>query len=265
MTWCQASTIALRRAGRAGGFLAVTAAMGSAYLAQRALTPAAARAQIRDRWLRRWSEALLELFAVQVALRGLPAPAGGAPGAGRLVIANHRSTIDIAILLRTFGGRMVSRADLATWPVLGAAARAVGTIFVDRASATSGATTIRAVRDALRAGDTVCLFAEGTTFDGDEVRPFHAGAFVAALRTGASIVPVGIAYPRGAGVAFVNEPFLAHLSRMAGGEPTCAFACVGEPFAVSAGARAAELRDRAQSEVQRLVREARAACEAESG
>ena len=38
------------------------------------------------------------------------------------------------------------------------------------------------------------LYPEGTTYSGDEVRPFRAGAFLAAQRTGAEIVPVGIAY-----------------------------------------------------------------------
>ena len=78
---------------------------------------------------------LLTLFAVTVDLRGQVAPA---PDRGRLVVANHRSTIDIAILLRAFGGRMVSREDLSGWPLLGAAARSVGTIFVDRDDAMSG-------------------------------------------------------------------------------------------------------------------------------
>jgi 1-acyl-sn-glycerol-3-phosphate acyltransferase len=220
------------------------------YLVRHALA-GSRRDEVRDLWLRRWSHALLDLFAVQVEVHGR-----ATPGRGRLVVANHRSTIDIAILLSTFGGRMVSRADVAGWPIVGAAARAVGTVFVDRRSATSGAKTIRAIRDALRAGDTVCLFPEGTTFEGDEVRPFHAGAFVAAVRSGAEIVPVGIAYESGSEAAFVGESFLAHLSRMAGGEPTRVTACVGEPFAVD-GTRAPQLRERAHAEVQRLVEEAR--------
>src|SRR5208282_5045778 len=98
-----------------------------------------ARAAIRDRWVKRWADALLELFAVRVTVHGGPRRAG----AGRLIVANHRSTIDVAILLSTFGGRMVSRADLSGWPLIGAAARSVGTIFVDRESAMSGAKTIR--------------------------------------------------------------------------------------------------------------------------
>jgi 1-acyl-sn-glycerol-3-phosphate acyltransferase len=126
----------------------------------------------------------------------------------------------------------------------------------------SGASTIRAIRDALRAGDTVCLFPEGTTFEGDEVRPFHAGAFVSALRTEASIVPVGIAYPRGSEAAFVGETFLNHLGRMAGAStPTRVVARVGEAFVVKERARAADLSTRAHAAVQELVREARQACD----
>jgi 1-acyl-sn-glycerol-3-phosphate acyltransferase len=249
--------VPVRRAARAGGFASVTALMLPPFLLRMSLAREATRTRVRDRWLQRWSEALLRLFAVSVDVHGDAGP----PDRGRLVVANHRSTIDIAILLRTFGGRMVSRADLSGWPILGAAAKAVGTIFVDRADAMSGATTIRAIRSALRARDTVCLFPEGTTFEGDVVRPFHTGAFISALGIGAEIVPVGIAYERGSGAAFVGEPFLKHLERMAGAAPTRVVARVGEPFFVGGRVRAAELSARAHARVEELVNEARAICD----
>jgi 1-acyl-sn-glycerol-3-phosphate acyltransferase len=232
------------------------------FAARLALARSDNRASVRDRWVRRWSDALLTLFKVSVDVRGQSLLARPGKGPGRLIVANHRSTIDVAVLLRTFGGRMVSRGDLSDWPVLGAAARSVGTIFVDRGNAMSGATTIRAMRDALREGDTVCLFPEGTTFEGDVVHPFHAGAFVSALRTRAEIVPVGIAYERGSGAAFVGEPFLKHLERMAGGAPTRLVAKVGEGFIVPERARATELSTRTQAAVQELVNEARVICDA---
>jgi 1-acyl-sn-glycerol-3-phosphate acyltransferase len=224
-----------------------------------ARTPPARRDGVRDAWVGRWAGALVRLFSIGVDVRGAvpPPPDGRSSPRGRLVVANHRSTIDVAILLRSFGGRMVSRADLSGWPLLGEAARSVGTIFVDRASASSGAATIREIRDALRSGGTVCVFPEGTTFDGDEVRAFHAGAFIAALRTNADVIPVGIAYARGSGAAFVNEPFLAHLARMAGADPTRVVAHVGAPIAIAQGARASDLRDAAHAAVQGLVDQAR--------
>jgi 1-acyl-sn-glycerol-3-phosphate acyltransferase len=250
--------VPVRRAVRAGGFAAITAGMLPPFAARLALARPGERSSVRDAWVRTWSDALLALFAITVDAT-LPAPRTA--GKGRLVVANHRSTIDVAVLLRTFGGRMVSRADLSGWPLLGAAARAVGTLFVDRGSALSGAKTIRLIRDTLQAGDTVCLFPEGTTFEGDEVRPFHAGAFVSALRTRAEIVPVGIAYERGSGAAFVGEPFLEHLGRMAGAAPSRVVARAGAPFEVGEKARAADLCERTHAAVQALVHEARSACD----
>lgn len=252
--------VSARRVVRTAGFVGITAAMLPAFAAREAVTPEAAKDALRDRWLRRWSRSLLELFAVHVEHTGqgaAHAADAGEHGRGRLVVANHRSTIDIAVLLRTFGGHMVSRADIGGWPVIGAAARIVGTVFVDRQSAVSGANAIRAMRDLLKAGRTVIIFPEGTTFADDEVRPFHVGAFVAALRTGAEVWPVGLAYERGSGAAFVGESFVKHLSRMAAAAPTRVAMCIGDPIAIADKARAGDLRDRAHAAVQALVTKAR--------
>jgi 1-acyl-sn-glycerol-3-phosphate acyltransferase len=249
----------IRRVVRAAGFAAVTGTLLSAYAARDATAEDSEREALRDRWVRRWSTALLRLFAIELEVYGALPPRR--QGVGRLVVSNHRSAIDIGILLRIFGGHMVSRADLSGWPLVGAAARRVGTVFVDREDASSGATAIRVIRQLLKDGEVVCLFPEGTTFDGDEIRPFHPGAFVAALRTRAEVIPVGLAYPKGSGAAFVNETFLAHLSRMASAPATRVAACMGRPMAIGERARAAELRDRVRAAVQELVVEARGRCE----
>ncbi len=204
----------LRRGARIAGFGLLTGAMLPAFLGHEALTTARRRAQVRKAWVGVWSTALLRLFGVRVKVGGaLPARERA-----RLVVANHRSTADILVLLRAFGGLMVSRADLAKWPLVGIAARSVGTLFVDSADAASGAAVVRAIRGQLERGESVIVFPEGTTFSGDEVRPFHAGAFVAAARSGADIVPVGLAYATGSGAAFVGETFPAHLARVAAAE-----------------------------------------------
>ncbi|HEY4014425.1 MAG TPA: lysophospholipid acyltransferase family protein [Polyangiaceae bacterium] len=245
----------VRRAARIAGFGALTATMLPAFVARSRLAEEASRGRLRERWVGAWSAGLLGLFGVTVLEEGAP-PAS--PDRGRLVVANHRSTADILVLLRRFGGHMVSRADLAGWPLLGRAARTVGTVFVDRADAVSGANAVRNIRSLLARGATVIVFPEGTTFTGDEVRPFHAGAFVAALRSGADVVPVGLAYATGSGAAFVNESFGAHLARMAAAEPSAMAISIGPPIAVGDDARAAALRDRAHAEVQRLVLASRA-------
>lgn len=244
----------VRRAARIAGFGALTGAMLPGLMAHQRVTAEERRDAVRRRWVGVWADALLRIFGVSAIVRSGAEVA--APGRGRLVVANHRSTADVLLLLRTFGGRMVSRADLSGWPLVGAAARAAGTLFVDRANAASGATAVRAIRSRLVAGDTIIVFPEGTTFPDDEVRPFHAGAFVAAARSDADIVPVGFAYQTGSGAAFVGETFPAHLARMAAASPSRVALCVGDAVP-SGSSKSSELRDVAHAEVQRLVGEAR--------
>jgi lyso-ornithine lipid O-acyltransferase len=249
----------LRRAARIAGFGALTATMLPAFLLRERTVRPPERTRLRERWVGVWCRATLGMFGVRVLCETTPSlPAPALPqGRGHLVVANHRSTADILVLLRRFGGHMLSRADLARWPLIGVGARSVGTVFVDRSDAVSGASAVRTIRTLLARGSTVIVFPEGTTFVGDEVRPFHAGAFVAALRSGADIVPVGFAYATGSGAAFVNETFRAHLARMAAADPSHVAMCVGEPIAIEERARAGDLRDRAHAEVQRLVYQAR--------
>lgn len=246
-----------RQVYRASGFLATTAAMLPLYLSVHRRAPEAEKDLVRDLWVKRWARALLGLFSIEVAVQGSVPPPTRRGGPGRLIVANHRSAIDIGVILATFGGTLVSRADLATWPVVGAAARSVGTVFVDRASAKSGAATIRAIQKHLEDGQTIALFPEGTTYAGDEVRPFHGGAFIAAARAGVEVLPVGLAYPASSGAAFVDETFVSHLGRMARSTATRMGVAVGTPIAAK-GMRAAELTERARAEVSRLVLEARA-------
>jgi 1-acyl-sn-glycerol-3-phosphate acyltransferase len=247
----------LRRAVRIAGFVGLTSVMLPAYLIRNALARPGKRDAVRDAWIGAWTGTLLGLFAIDVDKGGSTADVASA--GGRLIVANHRSAIDVAVLLEIFGGHMVSRADLASWPLIGASARSVGTIFVDRTSTASGAGAIREIRRLLAAGQRVILFPEGTTFEGDLVRPFQGGAFIAALRTNAAIVPVGIAYEAGSGAAFVDESFTRHLVRMSGAERSRVFVRVGSAIPVRPGAHAAELASLSRAEVQRLVHEARKA------
>jgi lyso-ornithine lipid O-acyltransferase len=246
----------VRQAYRASGFLAATAGMLPLYLTHYRRTPEPEKELVRDLWVRRWARALLELFSIEVIVRGSVPPPTRRGERGRLIVANHRSAIDIGVVLATFGGTMVSRADLANWPLVGAAARSVGTVFVDRTNAKSGAATIRAIQKHLEEGQTIALFPEGTTFGGDEVRPFHGGAFIAAARAGAEILPIGLAYPARSGAAFLDETFLSHLGRMAKSDATRMGVAVGTPI-LAKGLRAAEISERAHAEVARLVLEAR--------
>lgn len=212
----------------------------------------AARESVRVRTKARVSRRLLAIFGVELVGENPLPPATRA----RLVVANHRTAFDIGVMMAHFGGLMLSRGDLGSWPIIGTLAREGRTIFVDRESGHSGARAIRAIRRALDAGETVSVYPEGTTYIGDEVRPFSPGAFAAARGLPVDIVPVGLAFDADAGVEYFHTPFIEHLERIAARPRTRVVVCVGEPF--PADGRSADLAARAQREVQALVLQARA-------
>lgn len=255
----------VRKAARAAGFGALTVASGAAVYGAVRLAPLERKSSARDAVTGAWSRGLLSLFGVDARVSGAsPGPLGVGRGRGRIVIANHRSIIDIALLLSTFGGAVLSRGDLAGWPIVGPAARAAGTVFVDRSSKASGARAIEAMVARLAEDDTISLFPEGTTFEDDEVRPFKPGAFVAAARARVPVVPVGLVYPLDSGAAFGGETFVEHLSRLAGTARTRAYVEVGEPLDLAPDESVDDFRERCRSEVARLVRVARAKERAEA-
>jgi 1-acyl-sn-glycerol-3-phosphate acyltransferase len=243
---------------RTAAFAGLTFSMYGMLEADTALSPGAERERVLYKWILRYGRALLRLYGVEVTAvgphveRGEPYPGCDAAGKGRIFIMNHRSGLDIPVNLAYVEATIVSRADLAHWPVIGVAARRVGTLFVDRSDRRSGAAVITAMCQAVERGRGVMVYPEGTTFSGDLVRPFRPGAFLTAQQTGAEIVPIGIAYG-GEGASYVDEPFTAHMRRVSSSAVTRVAICVGDPIP------AGDLRDldtataRARDTVQALV------------
>jgi len=80
-----------------------------------------------------------------------------------------------------------------TFP-LGLLAWLGGSIFVERRSPTGLKQEIREIEQVLAEGTSVALFPEGTTSNGDTVRPFKNSLITAAITTGSSLLPVCIRY-----------------------------------------------------------------------
>ncbi len=247
-----------RAAARVAAMASFTLGMMGGVRVHQRLSPEGARFDLYQSWMKRWCQGLLDIFGVHarvLAANHASGPSQPSAAVARLVVANHRSPLDIPILLRQFGGCVLSRADLATWPVLGPAAVSAETIFVDRKDTMSGVVAARKIRDRLTRGRTVIVFPEGTTHAGDEVRAFYEGAFAAARGLQVELVPVGIAYQ--AGSEFVEPTFKEHLARVAGRAETRVVCVIGAPKPMQGTRRAvvAELR----ADIQALVTQARSA------
>lgn len=156
--------------------------------------------------------------AARLGARGLLAALGigldrrvGRPadaGVGTLVVANHVSWTDILVLAACFPCRFVARADLVDWPVLGLLARIVKVIPIARDRLRTLPDTVDEVKDALRGGATVVVFPEGTTWCGTAYGRFRPALFQAAVDTGATVRPVGIAYRERTGAPSTATAFV---------------------------------------------------------
>jgi len=117
-------------------------------------------------------------------------------GQAQLLISNHISWLDIMAVNGAFPGRFVAKDDVAKWPVVGYLATQAQTVYVSRNKGTKGNTAkIATVTEALKNGDTVTIFPEGTSTEGYEILPFKPSFFQTAYDAGVSIIPMLCRYP----------------------------------------------------------------------
>lgn len=91
-----------------------------------------------------------------------------------LVVSNHVSWLDIPVLSAVAPVSFVAKREVGSWPFVSALARLQRTVFVDRTKRTDIPRVAAEMRRRLDQGDTLILFAEGTSSDGNRVLPFKS-------------------------------------------------------------------------------------------
>ena len=172
----------------------------------------------------------------------------------RLIVSNHRTPLDVVSLMDLYDAHFLANHKTRTAPVVGIAAIRMGTIFVDRDDRQSGVAAIRAMRRALGAGESIIIFPEGTTYRGDEVRPFKGGAFLAAKGLDVDVVPIGMAYVPN--TEFEGGTLGAHARSFLSRPVNRVWIAIGDAMPLPTGPDVDEI---IRSQVQALVHEARAA------
>lgn len=180
----------LRAAARAPGFVAWTLAVGGAWLVARPFLPARLRAHGAARVLSLWSRGLCRLLGIRLRVQGAP------PRGPVLVAANHLGYLDVIALAAARPALFVSKADLSGWPVMGALARSVETLFLERERPRAVAEVCQGMSRRFEAGASVIVFPEGTTTRGASVGPMHAALLEPALRAGVPVIGAVLTYAR---------------------------------------------------------------------
>lgn len=159
----------------------------------------------------RYHKLVAALFGIHIRVVGKPVT-----GEGVLMVANHTSWADIVIFSAATPLSFVSKAEVARWPLFGSLARLQRSVFVERHRRSATGETRDVIRERLLDGDTLLLFPEGTSHDGNTVLPFKSallGAAEARLAGGqhVKVQPVSTAFTglHGLPMGRENRPLFA--------------------------------------------------------
>ena len=139
----------------------------------------------RDQRVQAWARDMLRRLGVELQFTGA-APISGP----MLLVVNHISWLDILVLHAARHCRFVSKSDVKQWPLIGTLATASGTLYIERASRRDVMRVVHRMAQALKDGDILAVFPEGTTGNGKTLLPFHANLIQAAISAHAPVQPV---------------------------------------------------------------------------
>jgi 1-acyl-sn-glycerol-3-phosphate acyltransferase len=139
---------------------------------------------------RAWSWLILKTTGVRVRVEGLERIT---PGTTYVFVSNHQSIYDIPVIFASlpYQLRIIAKASLARFPVLGWHLKRGGHLFVDRDNPDRPGILAR-WRALVKDGLSLIIFAEGTRSMDGTVGRFKAGSFLLALEAGLPVVPIAV-------------------------------------------------------------------------
>lgn len=111
-----------------------------------------------------------------------------------IYVSNHTSYSDVLAVMALFhtNYHFVAKNEINDMPFIGTFLRRLGHFAFERSKLRARSRQVEQMEQALRRGESVFVFAEGTFTAQPGVRPFQLGAFRAAVKTGRPIVPVAL-------------------------------------------------------------------------
>lgn len=170
-----------------------------------------------------WRAGFLWAMGIRIASHGKPLnePA--------LLVANHRSYADVLFVESLLPVVFLSKAEVRSWPLVGWAARALDTVFVDRKNKDNRRAAREALRDRMNHGECPVVFPEGTT-TAEGLLPLHPGMFVVAAEEGWPVVATALEYSDPSLAWVGDELFVPHLFRVLNQPSWTVYRFISPPF-----------------------------------
>jgi 1-acyl-sn-glycerol-3-phosphate acyltransferase len=252
----------LRAASILAGFFALTVPLMPVQAVLVRILPRAAR-----RFPHWYHRQVCRLIGVRITVEGRVATDKAV-----LIVSNHTSWLDIPVLSALAPVSFVAKREVAGWPFVASLARLQRTVFVDRARRAAVGETTGEIVSRLAAGDTIVLFAEGTSSDGNRVLPFMTSLFAAAKPSAKGGAPapdavvqtLSLVYTRLHGVPFgrADRPLVgwygdmemqSHAWRLLKAGPLDVRIRIGAPVPLESFADRKELARRSEDQVREHV------------
>jgi 1-acyl-sn-glycerol-3-phosphate acyltransferase len=154
-------------------------------------------ASFRSTWpaidpvIRWWARSLVRAAGVDLHAEGLEKLD---PDKRYILVANHHSYLDIPCIFVAVPQpiRFMAKVSLFSIPIFGWAIGRAGFIPIDRKNRRKAVKSFDLAADRIRKGNTIMIFPEEGRSRQREMRPFQRGAFLLALKSGKTIVPLAI-------------------------------------------------------------------------
>jgi len=142
-------------------------------------------------WLRYASKLLFYLAFIPVKIEGLDNIPTERP---LIILPNHQGHFDYPIMFMAIPFRFsyIAKKELFALPIFGRYFRIAGFYMLDRNAAMSAYNTMEEVGEAMKTGDSILIFPEGTRTENGSVGEFKGGALKLAYKLGVPILPVAI-------------------------------------------------------------------------
>lgn len=153
---------------------------------RRRLTPEACNERLES-----WSSRVVRNLELVLTVRGREHLA---PNTTYVIMSNHQSHYDVAVLYYVLGGnvRMVAKKELFDLPLFGRAIREAGMVSVDRTNTESAIQSLAGAKGHLAQGTHLWIAPEGTRSPTGQLLPFKKGGFHIALDMKAPVLPITI-------------------------------------------------------------------------